>query len=185
QGKPADGVYALTKGAARVIKARAANDRTLVDFIAPNQWFGEFSVLDAGPRETRVEVTMPTTAVHIPAADFLRLHAESPAFALEVTQWMCRKLRFLTNALTDAVALTLRQRLARLVLRLADTFPEPNGAQMRLSLPLPQEDLASMLGATRQRINQILRDWQLANLVKVEYRHIVLLDPAGLKRLAD
>lgn len=185
QGKPADGVYALVTGAARVLKLRSSSERVLIDFIPPGQWFGEGSTLDGGPRETRVEACLPTTALFVGAAEFQRLFREQAEFNQEVTRWMCQKIRLLTRLTLDAVSLTLRQRLARQLLHLAEHFPEPYGEHLRLSIPLPQEDLATLLGATRQRVNQILRDWQLTHLVKVEYRHIVLLDLPGLKRMGE
>jgi CRP-like cAMP-binding protein len=184
QGRPGDGLYAMIKGAARIVKLAAGGEQTLVDFIAPGHWFGEVAVLDGQPREMRGESCGSSAALFWPAEHFLALRAQSAALEQQTTRLLCAKLRSWSNAAVDATRRTLSQRLAQRLALLAETFPEPQGGHVRIAIALPQEDLASLLGATRQRINQILRDWQIDGIVKVEYRHIVVMRMDALKRLA-
>jgi CRP-like cAMP-binding protein len=66
---------------------------------------------------------------------------------------------------------------------LAGKFGVPTAQGLRLDLHLPQETLAKMVGSTRQRVNQILHDWELANLLMQQYGRIILLDPVKLEKI--
>jgi CRP-like cAMP-binding protein len=84
-------------------------------------------------------------------------------------------------------SLTLQERLARTLLELQRLAPRPSevGQQgLRINFNLTQDDMASLMGATRQRINQILRQWQAEGLVETRYRQITLLQPEKLSKLS-
>lgn len=85
------------------------------------------------------------------------------------------------SLMAEYQALPLSERIRRLVLEMSS-----GGASHRLlDGPLPQEALAALVGTTRQTVNRMLRSWEKAGLVSIEYGRIRVLDAQGLSQAAD
>ncbi|WP_232520745.1 Crp/Fnr family transcriptional regulator [Rhodobacter sp. CZR27] len=88
------------------------------------------------------------------------------------------------QALDVYSSLCLEQRLAHRLFVLADRFGTPQGSGIELALKLPQKTLAHLIGSTRQRVDQIVRDFEATGLIACHYGRVTLLDMGGLTSLA-
>jgi CRP-like cAMP-binding protein len=76
------------------------------------------------------------------------------------------------------------RRLARLLLALAERHGTRSAEGIVTTLPLSQEDLASLIGSSRSTVTRALRQWRVRRIIATRQRHIVIVDPAALRRVA-
>ena len=92
----------------------------------------------------------------------------------------CRRLRLLFDTVEDLNTLPLSSRLAKQVLLLARSYGVEQGSEIRIGLQLAQEDLAQLLGASRQRVNQELKGFERDGAVRIEPTRLVVLSKEKL-----
>jgi len=155
----------------------------LLTRLEPPQWFGEISVFDGNVRSHDAVAAEPCTLLHVPnepLQEWLRGHPEHwHALALLVTD----KLRTAFIALEDAALLPAPQRLARRLVMMAEGYGQWNADGLtRRVIALSQEQLSQMLSISRQTTNQILKDLEARQLVRVQRGEVEIMDLAGLRR---
>ena len=99
-----------------------------------------------------------------------------------------RRIRQLFGLVEDLNTLPLRSRLAKQLLHLARSYGVPslaNGQEIRIGLHLAQEELAQLLGASRQRVNQELKAMEREEAIRIEAGGLVIRDRQGLMRISE
>ena len=120
----------------------------------------------------------------IDRAEFRKLIDRHPQWYAHFAKVLCNKLRVCFDYIEDMAVLNLQQRVAKRLLDLAQVYGKAEGGLLAIDLHLPQDDLARMLGATRQSINQALRTLEAQNLIVMEKQgRIALRDQGGLNVL--
>ena len=186
RGDPPCGLYAVLRGALTVSGTGGRSDdarSALLTRLEPPQWFGEISVFDGNVRSHDAVAAEPCTLLHVPnepLQEWLRGHPEHwHALALLVTD----KLRTAFIALEDAALLPAPQRLARRLVMMAEGYGQWNADSLtRRVIALSQEQLSQMLSISRQTTNQILKDLEARQLVRVQRGEVEIMDLAGLRR---
>jgi CRP/FNR family cyclic AMP-dependent transcriptional regulator len=107
-------------------------------------------------------------------ADFLTLLGKDPQIAIRVIEFLCQRLRWVSERLEEATLLPLPIRLARRLMRLGQDF----GSEVNIS----QEQLANYVGAARESVNRQLQIWRRAGLIDLRRGRILLLDMQKLSR---
>jgi CRP-like cAMP-binding protein len=143
-----------------------------------DEWFGEASTLDGKPRFNDAVCAGPVLLAHLPQIDAQRLLREEVGFAHALGVLAARHQRgsmtFAARALSQPVSVQLACALANLARR---TPRRPKGATIQLR----QEDLANLVGVSRQTIAPLLRDLQIRGIIRLGYGYIEVLDRAGLE----
>lgn len=184
RGDEAEGLCCVIAGALQVGALQPDGTRTLLAYVEPYQWFGEISMLDGLPR-THDAVADPEAAVLVvPRAALHAWLAEHPAHWQYLARLACAKLRLLFGVLEDIQLLSLEQRLAKRLWLTAHGY-DAEGTPLRRTIRVPQEQLALMLGVTRQSVNKALRKLEAQGLLALRYGAIELLDATALQRLAQ
>jgi CRP-like cAMP-binding protein len=147
--------------------------------------FGELAVIDGGPRSASAEAVEPTTLLVLARSALLEVLHDHPA----VTDGLLRSLGVLARRLTDQAAdlvfLDLHGRVAKLLVNLVDKNESGGGAgEVVLDLHLTQGELASMVGGSRQSVNQILRAFEQLGYLELQGRRMVVRRPDLLRRRA-
>ena len=96
----------------------------------------------------------------------------------------CRRLRLLFDVVEDLNTRPLAARLAKQILLLARSYGVEQGEEIRVGLQLAQEDIAQMLGASRQRVNQELKGFERDGAVRIEPTRLVVLSKDKLLAIA-
>ena len=122
------------------------------------------------PQIDVVTALQPSEVAVVEAADFHKLIAAYPEVHLAFTRLVCYRLRQALSWIDDVMLMPLSARLAR---RLAILAPNPRDERTVLSVT--QEDLAAMLGASRQSINRQLKQWEAKGTIALKYRAIEIL----------
>lgn len=185
----AQAALVLAEGRVKVGSLTDDGKQTILTFIEPGELFGELAVLDGGPREEFAEAAEKSHVILIPADAVQRLIADNPKLALGVTKLIGLRRRKVERRLKSLLFRSNRQRLVSLLLELAEQYGQPSDDPLpggvRLGIKLSHQDLASVIGSTRETVTVVLGELQNEGLVSVGRRKIALTDLAVLERAAD
>ena len=175
RGAAAEEWCGVAFGAVRVSSVSLSGKQVTLTYVEPGTWFGDIALFDGLPRTHDADAHGPTTLLVVRKADFkqlLALHVELYEALLRLN---CRRLRLMFDQFEDLNTKPLRSRLARQLLLLAKSYGVAEGEQVRIGLALAQEDLAQLLGASRQRVNQELKGFEREGTLRVEPTRLVIL----------
>jgi CRP/FNR family cyclic AMP-dependent transcriptional regulator len=177
------GWFGLVEGSIRVSGTTADGRESVLIFVEPGRWFGETSLIDGLQRTHDAEAHVPSLLLVISPPEFdalLATHPELSRALLRLAQW---RLRLAYIALEEFATQPLEPRLARQLVGLARAYGTREADGLRIELHLPQEMLGQLMGVSRQRINQTLKDWESAGLIRQRYGRIVVVDQQGLEAM--
>ena len=181
RGDAPQGLIGVRRGMVRTVIVSAEGQEFLFGAFAAGSWLGEISLFDDLPRPHSAYAVGETDIVLLPTAEFRRLMDAHPQWYAHFARVLCTKLRVCFDYIEDMAVLTLQQRVAKRLLDLAQVYGRPTSEGVHIDLHLPQEDLARMLGATRQSINKELRTLEGQGLLNLERQgRISLRDPERL-----
>jgi CRP/FNR family cyclic AMP-dependent transcriptional regulator len=129
-----------------------------------------------------------TTILCVAKADFQKILTQHVEFYEAMLRLQARRIRQLFGLVEDLNTLPLRSRLAKQLLHLARSYGVPslaNGQEIRIGLHLAQEELAQLLGASRQRVNQELKAMEREEAIRIEAGGLVIRDRQGLMRISE
>ncbi len=180
---------AVAKGEVRISSIPHGTQRQTLSYMGPGRWFGDVALCDGGPNTHDAHAHGDTTLLCVPALAFQGLLQTHPELALALARLHAHQLREVFARLEDLRTLALKQRLAKLLLRIhraRSTADDVGGMpEVHLELDRGQDDLASWLGASRQRTNQELKALERDNVIRIERRGLVIRDRGGLRQLLD
>jgi len=175
RGDPPESWMACARGAVRVSSTSLTGKQITLTYVEPGVWFGDVAMFDGEQRTHDAYAHGDTTALCVARADFQRILAQHSELYEALTRLQARRIRQLFGLVEDLNTLPLRARLAKQLLHLARSYGLPSladGNGIRIGLQLAQEELAQLLGASRQRVNQELKS--------LERDHIIRIEPGGL-----
>ena len=184
RGAPAEEWCGVARGAVRVGSVSLAGKQVTLTYVEPGTWFGDIALFDGMPRTHDANAHGETTLLVVRRADFkqlLSLHVELYDALLRLN---CRRLRLLFDAVEDLNTRPLAARLAKQILLLARAYGVEQEGEIRIGLQLAQEDIAQLLGASRQRVNQELKALERAGAVRIEPARLVVLSREQLLAIA-
>lgn len=181
RGDPPCGLYAVLEGMMRVGAVSRDGKEALLTLVEPPYWFGEISLFDGQPRTHDAYAEGPARLLQVPQPVLLSLLAREPGYWREFALLMSQKLRLAFIALEQMSLLPAAPRLARRLLMMAEGYGETGPRRM---LHLAQEQLALMLGLSRQTTNQILKDLEARGALRLTYGEIEITDLGTLRQAA-
>jgi CRP-like cAMP-binding protein len=178
----ADGVLLLVSGRAKICSFAPDGKQSILTFIEPGEMFGELVLLEPGAREEYAEAVVDSTVVFIPADEMKRLAERHASVALGVTRMMGLRRRRIERRLKYLLFHSNRERLVHLLLELAEQYGRPAPHGLDLAIRLSHQDLASIIGSTRETVTVILGQLESDELVRLGRRKILL---RNVERLAQ
>ena len=184
EGEPGDSLYIVLSGKLKVGRRAADGRQNLIALMGPSDMVGELSLFDPGPR------TATATAVTDVRMARLRKQAlrpwlnNRPEIAEQLLRVLARRLRRTNDALADLIFTDVPGRVAKNLLQLAKRFGTREGSALRLTHDLTQEEIAQLVGASRETVNKALADFTSRGWLRLEGKSVVLLDPERLSRRA-
>lgn len=170
----ADGVLLLVEGRVKICGFSVDGKQSILAFIEPGELFGELAVIEQGRREEYAEAVEATTVLLIPADEMQRLMEAFPEVTMGVTKLIGMRRKRIERRLKYLLFHSSRERLVHLLLELAETYGKPQGEQIELGIKLSHQDLANIIGSTRETVTVTLGELQSAGLVNVGRKKIVL-----------
>ena len=171
-------------GAVRVSSVSLSGKQVTLTYVEPGVWFGDIALFDGMPRTHDAHAHGPTTLLVVRRADFRNLLSQHVELYEALLRLNCRRLRLLFDTVEDLNTRPLAARLAKQILLLARSYGVEQGDETRVGLQLAQEDIAQMLGASRQRVNQELKGFEREGAVRIEPTRLVVLSKDKLLAIA-
>jgi CRP/FNR family cyclic AMP-dependent transcriptional regulator len=181
QEDPGDSLHVVESGHVKIVGAGESGTESVLTVLGPGDSFGELALIDGGPRSARVEALEAVRTISVSRSAFFQFLRDNPRAIEPLLVALAKTIRRLTETVTDLTALDLEGRLAKRLLQLADEYGEATDGGVEIMLPLTQEELAAMVGATRASVNKVLGWYEDAHAIQRRNRHIVVLDPHRLR----
>ncbi len=185
RGAPADEWCGVAKGAVRVSSVSLSGKQVTLTYVEPGVWFGDIALFDGLPRTHDANVHGESTLLVVRKPDFKQLLGQHTELYEALLRLNCRRLRLMFDVVEDLNTRPLASRLAKQVLLLARSYGIKQGEEIRIGLALAQEDLAQLLGASRQRVNQELKGFERDGAVRIEPTRLVVLSKEKLLTIAE
>ena len=176
KGDPGNALYAVRRGQVQIATGTDDGRRLTLNLLGSGDVFGEIALLDGRPRTADALATEPTELFMVRRRDFLHLLETQPRVAVRMIEFLCERIRWISDRMEEAVLLPLPGRLSRRLLSLADDF----GAEIHVS----QDDLAVFVGATRESVNRQLQTWRRQGILDIGRGRVSVLDRMGLKSVS-
>lgn len=165
EGDAPDALYVVTRGRLAIALANPIDNReSVVALMEVGDLFGELGMLDDRPRSALARALEPSRVLAVPYHPVITMFHEQPTMLWNVTRLLAQRLRTMDEALADSVFLDVTGRTAKRLLELA------NGGD-QFVLPVTQEELAGMVGASRERVNKAIASFIRLGWLEQRDRH--------------
>ena len=188
RGDPPCGLYAVARGALTISGTAALGEQTrtaLLALVEAPMWLGEIALFDEAARTHDAYASTACQLLHVPHQPLRAWLGEHPQYWQHLALLLTDKLRASLIALEEQTVLPAPQRLAHRLVQMAQSYDQwTEGQCSRRELSVSQEQLARMLGLSRQTTNQILQELQQAGWLQLRRSKLEVLDLAGLRSAA-
>jgi CRP/FNR family cyclic AMP-dependent transcriptional regulator len=174
--EPGESVLLLTRGQVKIMALTPDGREMIFAFIEPGELFGELAVLDAAPRNEHAEAVEDSHALAIPRDELLWLMGRRPDIALSVTKLIGLRLRRIENRLRNTLFRSTRERTVAVLLELLASHGRAAGGRWEIGLRLSHQEMANLIGATRESVTLTLGQLQKEGLIEVNRRRVIVLD---------
>ena len=188
RGDPPEVWIACARGAVRVSSTSVSGKQITLTYVEPGIWFGDVAIFDGDRRTHDCYAHGDTTILNVAKADFRKILSVHAEFYEALLRLQSRRIRQLYGLVEDLNTLPLRARLAKQLNHLVRSYGAPclsDPQAIRISLQLAQEELAQLLGASRQRVNQELKQMEREQIIRIEPGGLIVLNRAGLLAIVN
>ena len=188
RGDPAEAWTAVAKGAVRVSSTSITGKQVTLTYVEPGIWFGDVSIFDGERRTHDAYAHGDTTMLMVSRADLHKILAQHVELYEALLRLHARRIRQLFGLVEDLNTLPLRARVAKQLGHLARSYGVPSLAdsrEVRIGLHLAQEELAQLLGASRQRDNQELKAMEREEVIRIEPGGLVIRNREALMHIIE
>src|SRR5687767_1387926 len=181
QGDSGDSFYVILSGQVKVSVSSPEGQEAILVMLDTGESFGELALLDEQPRSATIEATRPTEVLVMRREEFHRMIHQHPDVSLSLLRVMTKRLRDTDQLVQDAAFLDVAERLAKKLLALVDSHGRPSERGIELDIHLTQQDLAAMIGATRESVNKQLGAFRDRGILAVDRQGITIIKVEALQ----
>lgn len=188
--QPGEVVYVILEGTVKIYVSQEDGREVILAFLGPGDTVGEMSLVDSAGRSANVMTTERSRLLWMDRASFQICLRDMGSLANNLIRLLANRLRFANEQIQALCTLDVPGRVARQILALADRYGSPPpgekaaGGQVAIPLRLTQSDLGEIVGASRERVNQVIVEFKQRGFISVDPDHrIRVLERRGLARL--
>ncbi|MSP96517.1 MAG: cyclic nucleotide-binding domain-containing protein [Betaproteobacteria bacterium] len=171
-GDPTESLYIIISGRLKVMMSDADGKEVILSILGSGEFFGEMGLIDDNPRSASVVAIEPCELLCIHKRDFNRCLAENFDMAMAVMRGLVRRLRDADRKIGSLALLDVYGRVARLLLDMSELVDGHKIVAKRLA----KQDIAKMIGASREMVSRVMKDLQLGGYIEMRGSTIVLHD---------
>jgi CRP/FNR family cyclic AMP-dependent transcriptional regulator len=175
EGDPTDSLYVVISGRLKVTVGEADGKETILAILSPGEFFGEMGLIDDNPRSASVVALEPCEMLALTKRAFRKCLVENTELAMAVMRVLVRRLREADRKIGSLAMLDVYGRVARLLLDMSESV---NGRRV-VTKRLSKQDIAKMIGASREMVSKVMKDLQVSGYIEIEGSTIVLRDRAS------
>ena len=184
EGEQGDTLFIVLTGKVKVGRRAADGRENMLSVMGPSDMFGELSLFDPGPRTATATVLTDARLASLAHSALRPWISDRPEIAEQLLRVLARRLRRTNDALADLIFTDVPGRVAKALLGLAERFGTQEAEGVRVHHDLTQEELAQLVGASRETVNKALADFASRGWMRVDSRAVTILDADRLARRA-
>lgn len=177
-------VYVVEEGRVRLVYLAQDGSEHILMFALRGGIFGELECMEKISSLVRAETLTDCSIYKIPEAGFMEAMSADPELTLFIARELAHKLHVISVGFISISVDETKNRVARILLSTADIFGHKENGNIRIDLPITQQEIANLVNSTRLTVGNILRDFMALGLIKKQDTHFFLLDRAELERIA-
>lgn len=184
-GSPGNNVYILEQGRVKIFALSPLGKQVILWFCFPGEIFGLAEMPRGDRREVYAETCADSTVLSIPRQDFKAFLARHPDTAMRVIELLSCRLRTLGDMLRNLTSDDVTTRVVKLLTRLSARYGRQLAAEdVFLDIELTHQDIADMIGTSRQTVTSVLSELRRRGVVRIENHHIHIPNRRLLERLS-
>jgi len=184
EGEPGDSLYIVLSGKVKLGRRAADGRQNLLAVMGPSDMVGELSLFDPGPRTATATAVTDTRMARMRKGALRPWLSNRPEIAEQLLRVLARRLRRTNDNMADLIFTDVPGRVAKALLDLSRRFGVASDEGIHVTHDLTQEELAQLVGASRETVNKALADFASRGWLRLEARAVVLLDVERLSRRA-
>ena len=183
EGDIGDSLYIIKAGRIKIAKVTLDGREKTLTIMQPGDFFGEMALFDNMPRSATAEVIEGSAQLYsISKTDFERLIHENPSIALKIMRDLTQRIRQVNQQVEDLAFKDVHGRVATTLCQLAEKEGRPmGGRKVRIELKMTHQDIASMVGSSRETVTRALNRFQERGIISIEHQHVTILKPRELE----
>jgi CRP/FNR family cyclic AMP-dependent transcriptional regulator len=180
-GEETDALYIVVSGRAKILIPDEQGREVILAVVGPNEFFGEMGLLDDLPRSASVETLEACQMLRLSKSGFITCLKDNFELAMIIIRNLVKRLREADRKIESLALIDVYGRVARLLL---DQAEEIDGMWIVRSAP-PKQEMARMIGASREMVSRVVKDLQKRGYIRAEKRKVFLLDKNSMARRAS
>ncbi|AZA12290.1 CRP-like cAMP-activated global transcriptional regulator GlxR [Corynebacterium gerontici] len=184
EGEPGDRLYIITSGKVKLARHALDGRENLLTVMGPSDMFGELSIFDPGPRTSSAVCVTEVHAATMTSAMLHKWISDYPEISEQLLRMLARRLRRTNASLGDLIFTDVPGRVAKALLQLANRFGTQEGGALRVNHDLTQEEIAQLVGASRETVNKALATFAHRNWIRLEGKSVLIIDTEHLAKRA-
>ena len=176
-GDETDALYIILSGRVKVLIPDDEGREVILSMMGPHDFFGEMGLLDDQPRSASVEALEPCEMLQVSKAGFTGCLKDNFDLAMQIIHNLVKRLRDADRKIESLALIDVYGRVARLLFDLA---VEVDGQWLVQRAP-PKQEIARMIGASREMVSRVVKDLHEKGLIRAEKRRIILLDRHSMR----
>jgi CRP/FNR family cyclic AMP-dependent transcriptional regulator len=179
---PGQVLYMIKEGKVKICIISPDGQEISLAVLGKGEYFGEFALLDGLPRSADAIALEKVECYTLQRSDFHNAIMKNPKIAIQVLEALTRRLRNTDQMVEDLIFLDVYGRVAKKLLELADAHGIKTESGTRIDVRLTQQELASMVGASRESVNKVMGYFTEKDFISTDKHRITLHRIADLKR---
>lgn len=184
EGEPGDRMYIILEGKVKLGQTSSDGRESLLLILGPGEMFGELSLFDPGLRTSTATALTDAVVLALGNEQLRPWLAGRPEVAAALLQALARRLRRTNEAMADLVFSDVPGRVAKALMDLGEKFGEVTPDGLMVTHDMTQEELAQLVGASRETVNKALADFAQRGWIRLESRQVLILDVERLGKRA-
>ena len=175
-GDPADALYIVISGRLKVVMSGNEGREAILAILNRGDFFGEMGLIDQAPRSATVVTLEACELLTITRTDFMKCLQNNFGLAMNVIRGLVGRLREADRKIGSLALMDVCGRVARLLMEMAETVD----GQKVVTRKLPKQQIAKMIGATREMVTRVMKELETSGHIEVRAHGILLRDSLAL-----
>jgi CRP/FNR family transcriptional regulator, cyclic AMP receptor protein len=184
EGDTGDRLYIIITGKIKLTRAAPDGRENLLSVHGPGEMFGELSLFDPVPRTSSATAVTDAELAGLAHDDLRKWLSTRPEVAMHLLQALAQRLRRINDVKADLVFTDVPGRVSKALLDLAERFGVPNSEGIQVNHDLTQEELAQLVGASRETVNKALADFAARGWIQLAAKSVLITDADRLRKRA-
>ncbi len=182
-GDPGESLFLVHGGRIKISKVTRDGKALTLSYCGPTDLFGETCLVDGSPREEMAEAMESSILSIIGRKYFEALLAANANLGLQMTKLLAKRRLYLENKVETLVFRDVTSKLAELLLDLADEYGVEDSRGTLIALKITHQELANLIGSTRETVSLTLSQFKRKDLVTTEGRKVIITNSESLRAL--